>query len=458
MSNTEGEEFRRKIRNARHGSVTSDLLGKETGGVMDARLNDGALISHLRSHEQPHFILRGHNKTPEVYGSISSAELSRSRRYKVFHVVTDERWLCVVGNSDGDQTLSIPLDAIEEANYEKVDTIKPDITSRYSKWQIALETELGFLQIPIVDELTEDDLNELGEYLAVEADVNVGDIPVDSDEAGYTIDGIETYEPSEKTIANLLDKVPPTASDEADKIVTEADDAADLVRDLTTLIDEHEDENHSINDVVAGAQSAEELRTQVASKSDRVRTQAERGLKGVQTTIKESDPAEVGEFTVQAVSASAPIIKYTNRTNPVLLGALLAGGAIGARRSSDQDSIFDKIDPQQLVTTASMMATRGGEIHENEAQGEAIGAILGLSSHMAKSMTPEDYAKWIVQADPEAIMQGAEKAAQLNAQGGRADTAATRLAGGSLGLMYGYSDLDESDDFGLLEIPDSNTE
>jgi len=458
MSNTEGEGFRKKIRNARHDSVTSDLLGKETGGVMDARLNDGALISHLRSNEQPHFILCGRKKTPEVYGSISSRELSRSRRYKVFHVVTGERWLCVVGNSDGDQTLSIPLDAIEEANYKKVDGIKPEIASRYSNWEIALETELGFLQIPIVDGLDQDDLSELSKYLSIEADVNIGDIPVDSDEAGYTIDGIETYEPSEKTIANLLDKVPPTATDEADKIVTEAEDAADLVRDLTTLIDEYEDETYSINDVVADAQSAEDLRTQVASKSDRVRTQAEKGLKEVQTTIKESDPAEVSEFAIQAVGASAPIIKYTNRTNPVLLGALLAGGAIGARKSSDQNSIFDEIDPQQLVTTASMMATRGGEIHENEGQGEAVGAILGLSSHMAKSMAPEEYAKWIVQADPEAIMQGAEKAAQLNNQDGRAGTATTRLAGGSLGLMYGYTDLEEANNRGLLEIPNSKTQ
>ena len=124
-----------------------------------------------------------------------------------------------------------------------------------------------------------------------------------------------------------------------------------------------------------------------------------------------------------------------------MLGALLAGGAIGARKSSDQDSIFDEIDTQQLVTTASMMATRGGEIHENEGQGETVGAILGLLSYLAKSMAPEEYAKWIIQADPEPIMQGAEKAAQLNTQDGHAGTATTRLAGGSLGLMNGYTDL-----------------
>lgn len=454
MSNAEGEEFRKKIRHAGHKSVTSDLLGKETGGVMDARLNDGALIAHLRSDEQPHFIFRGRKKTPEVYGSISPSELSRSRRYKVFHVVTDERWLCVVGNSEGDQTLSIPLETIKEANYREVGGIKPDLASRFSKWEVALETELGFVQIPIVDDIDQDDLYALGEYLASEADVLVGDLPVDSDEAGYTIDGIETYEPSEKTIANLLDKVPPAGRDEADDIVSEADDAADLVRDLKSLIDEYEDESHSINDMVAGAQSADDLRTQVASRSDKVRTQAEKGFEEVQTTLKESDPEEVSEFAVQTAGAAAPIITYASRTNLALFGTLLAASAVGARRSSDQPSIFDEIDPQQLAATAGAMATRGGEIHEEEGQGKAVGAVLGMSSEMAKSMAPEEYAKWITQADPEAIMQGAEKAAQMNAQNDRGNTATTRLVGGSLGLLYGYTAQAEMSDTELLESGD----
>ena len=101
------------------------------------------------------------------------------------------------------------------------------------------------------------------------------------------------------------------------------------------------------------------------------------------------------------------------------------------------------------------MATRGGEIHDDEGKGKAVGAILGMSSQMAKSMAPEEYAKWVTQADPEAIMQGAEKAAQLNTQKGRTNTAATRLAGGGLGLLYGYTDQAEMDDIELLESPDS---
>ena len=450
MSNAEGEEFRKKIRRAGHESVTSDLLGKETGGVMDARLNDGALIAHLRSDEQPHFIFRGRKKTPEVYGSISPSELSRSRRYKVFHVVTDERWLCVVGNSEGDQTLSIPLETIEEANYREVDGIKPDIASRFSEWEVALETELGFVQIPIIDNIDEADLHALNGYLRSEADTTIGEVPVDSDEAGYTIDGMETYEPSEKTIATLLDKVPPAARDEADEIVNEADDAANLVRDLKSLIDEYEDQNQSVDDVVAGAQGADELRTQVASKSDKVRTQAEKGFEEVQTTIRESDPEEVGKFAVNTARAAGPLIGYANNPVLALFGVLAVGAGMGARKSSDQKSIFDMVDPQNLASTAGRMATRGGEIHEDEEKGEAVGAILGISGHMASSMAPEEYAKWVTQADPEAVMQGAEEAARMKTRDNQQDEATARIVGGTFGLLHGYSDQTKIDESELL--------
>jgi len=70
-------------------------------------------------------------------------------------------------------------------------------------------------------------------------------------------------------------------------------------------------------------------------------------------------------------------------------------------------------------------------------------------------MAPEEYAKWVTQADPEAIMQGAEKAAQLNTQNSRSNNATTRLAGGSLGLLYGYADEKKMDEIELLDSTDS---
>lgn len=302
------------------------------------------------------------------------------------------------------------------------------------------------------DDITKDDLSDLGSYLESEANVEIGNIPVDSDEAGYTIDGIEAYSPSEKTVANVIDNVPPHAMEEADRIVEDADNAGDIVRELKTLIEETDAASHSIDDVVAKANGTTELREGVASRSDKVRTISTQGIEEVKTTLKESDPQEVGEFTLHATQAAAPAIKYAGRTNLALLSVLAISAAAGARKSSDQPSLFDDIDPQELSNAANVMALHGAEIHDDEVKGEAIGAILGMSGYAVRSMAPEEYAHWVTQADPEAIMRGAEQAAMLSS--GSEDgsiSGSTRLAGGMLGLFASYSDSVDTEDQDLFE-------
>lgn len=453
MSKDHGAKFRETIQKAEHESVTADLLGEESGGLMDPRLHNGALYTHLGEDEQPHFIFRGRKQTPEIYGSYSQDELSRSRRYKVFHVVTDERWLCVVGNKNGDQDLSLPLENIQEINYKKHEGLTPDVI--FSKWEVAIETNRGFIQIPIPDDVEERAFVKLCQYIALKSNATVGDIPVDSDAAGYTVDGVETYQPDEKTIANLLDKVPIAAQKEANDLVREAKDAEQLVRDLNSLLEEYDETQDSINDIVANAEDADELREHVATTGDQVRSHAERGVEEIQTTLREADPEEVADFAAHSANAAMPLMSFASSGHWVLMGAMLAGGAIGARKSSDQESVFDDIDPRELSATASAMATRGGEIYADESKGEAVGAVLGISSTIATSMTPEEYAQWVTQADPEAIMQGAQKAAVLQNEY-QNPRWQTQVLGGGLGLLSGYSSVDD-----LVEIPsvdDSDSE
>lgn len=454
MTNDPGSKFRETIQRAEHESVTADLLGEESGGLMNPRLHNGALYTHLEEDEQPHFIFRGRNQTPHIYGSYPQDELSRSRRYKTFHVVTDERWLSVVGNKNGDQTLSIPLENIQQFNYEKDEGITPDV--RFSTWEIAMETNRGFIEIPILDDFEERAFVKLGQYLALNSNATVGNIPVDSDAAGYTVDGVETYQPDQKTIANLLDKIPIAAQEEANELVSEAEDAEQLVRDLNALLDEYDNSQDSINDIVANAEDADELREHVATTSDKVRNHAERGVEEIQTTLREADPEEVANFAAHSTNAAMPYANYAARGNLVLVGALIAGGAIGARVSSDQDSVFDDIDPRELSATASAMATTGGEIFADEHQGGAVEAVLGISTNIATSMTPEEYAQWVTQADPEAVMEGAQKAAALQDEY-QNPRWQTQVLGGGLGLLSGYSDVDNLSDMPALgtSTPDS---
>lgn len=453
MVDTEGERFRRKLKNARHDSVTADLLGNESGGIADARLHDGALVTYLRSDEQPHFIFQGGRQTPQVYGSITPKELTRSRRYKVFHVVTDTRWLCVVGNRNGDRTLSIHLEDIEAANYRQKGGLTPDFASRNATCEIAIETVGGFVQIPVIDELDKGDFAQLGSYLESRSDVDFGSIPVDSDEAGYTIDGTENYTPSEEAIANVLDEVPPAAQDEADQIIEGTEDATELMRDLKALIDEYDEEPYSVNEMVADADDADQLRDHVASRSDKIREHAERGIEEARRTFEEADPNEVGRFALQSTKAVHPAIKYSSRSNLWLTATVVAASAIGARRSSNQTSKFDELDPHQLTETANLMAERGADIYDEEARGEAVGAVLGMSSHVLNTMAPDEYAAWVTQADPEAVMEGAEMAAELAVSDDDEISTTTRVAGGSLGLLYGYANQNESMNDETIALP-----
>ena len=72
--------------------------------------------------------------------------------------------------------------------------------------------------------------------------------------------------------------------------------------------------------------------------------------------------------------------------------------------------------------------------------GEAVGAILGTSSYLAKSMTPEEYGHWVAAADPEAILQGAELGAKITQELDSRSSGQGALAGAGLGLMYGFTD------------------
>ena len=77
--------------------------------------------------------------------------------------------------------------------------------------------------------------------------------------------------------------------------------------------------------------------------------------------------------------------------------------------------------------------------------GKSVGAMVGASAYLAEELTPEAYAQWVTEADPESVLRGAELGASRAAAseefaGGRSDAA----LGGGLGLLYGLAADDDA--------------
>ena len=422
------------VQNAIHESVTAETL-TSTGTRVTPELNNGSLFSRVREDEQPHFVFKSKKHTPETYGPGAPDEVTRSRRHRVYHLVTDQRWAIIAGNTDGDQVRSIPLDEIEAINYDTEGRFNNRLSKGLSNNTVVLEVKDGFVKFAVSNDYETADFERLTEYLRRAANVEPEGVALDSDDAGYTIDGIEQHEPDQETVKTLLDAVPSEASEEADALVAESTDAQELVRGLNELIQDYEEGDQSLDDRVADSSSADELRESVRSPVERAVDDAKYRTDHV---IRNSDPEEVSRWATSSVSAAGPIAFAAPWSTPLLLtGTLLAGGAAGAYASSSESTPLDSVDPEELARHARAMARQGEDLEHID--GAAVGAILGSSRYLSQQMLPEEYARWIVEADPEAILYGAEQGARAaqNEQIGVGRRSGS-LVGASVGWTVGH--------------------
>ncbi len=96
-------------------SVTTDLLADDERDFSDGRLSDEAPISYLDESESPAYILTN-NKKGIGLGTKNNTVSPDSNRGTVT-MITGRRTICLVGQEDGDETYSIPHDAVAWASY-----------------------------------------------------------------------------------------------------------------------------------------------------------------------------------------------------------------------------------------------------------------------------------------------------------------------------------------------------
>lgn len=148
------EEAQQLIDSANHKSVNSDRLTKLKSGRMSRYLYDKPLIDYLEDGEQPHFIFAARSKVPKAKGAgYSNPEMSGTGM--VMHMVTDERWLVVVSNTEGDQFFSIPLNKIQSVDY----------STSATGHEIEIFAEDGEITIPIANIYDSDEIEEVHSYL-----------------------------------------------------------------------------------------------------------------------------------------------------------------------------------------------------------------------------------------------------------------------------------------------------
>jgi hypothetical protein len=437
---------RQLAEDARHESVTPERLTETERGMGRRRLHDDPVYRYIRNGEQPEFLFHADKQTPAFNGPGAPEAIERSRRYQVLHLITDSRWVMLAGNNGGDQTQVVSLADIEATNYDTSGSISDTLSNN----TFVIELPSVHVTIPLSNEYDEADLEALSKYLRDEFGAVRGEVPVDSDEAGYTIAGSDSIQYDASDVRSRINRLPESALDEADELTSAADSVEELIPRLDALLEEYEEEPQTLDDIVADASSIDEVRRSVETPQERATRQAkelaEGQLETARTVLQDADREEIGQWGINIGRASAPLAAAAPGSTPLWIAAALAlGGAAGAHSSGVEGSPLQEIDPSELADHVLAMADAGREL--DEIDGEIAGTLLGAFTYLGGQLAPEEFVTWIEAADTDAVLAGANAGA---AYAKRSDIEGTQLqgalAGGGLGLLGGYAGLELGDE------------
>lgn len=144
------------VANADHDSVTVKRLTETKPGLMTRYLHTKPLIEYLGSEEQPHFVLAARNKTITTNGTEAPPAPARSGTGMTMHMITDERWLTVAANQNGDETFDVPLSDIDGVSVTK---------GGVGTHEVRFSTDAYDVEVPIGNMYDDDDIEAVHSWL-----------------------------------------------------------------------------------------------------------------------------------------------------------------------------------------------------------------------------------------------------------------------------------------------------
>jgi hypothetical protein len=259
-----------------------------------------------------------------------------------------------------------------------------------------------------------------------------------------------------------------------DDEVTTASDAEAVLRNVADLFAER-DELTQFDHAVANADSLDDLLVSIASsevihnpnddsvpdkKGGEVPAAEEQASKvplrvRANETIKNAEPQEVATYTLGATLGLGLYAISAPFSTTAGLAALAAGGtATGLYASANPESLVAQINPLAL---AMNMNQRGHAVQQSSMAGSAnLGRALGAIEYLGNQNYDTAYAKWLAEADIDAVMRAAEMAqrhAENNPKLGTAREAS--ILGAIGGFAHSYTDHDGDVDSLFQESPDT---
>ncbi|WP_153952829.1 PH domain-containing protein [Halosegnis longus] len=223
------------ITNAAHDSVTEERLTKLKPGRMSRYLHDDPLVEYLNEGEQPHFILAARNKGPSVSGSSSLTMPEKSGTGMTMYLITDDRWLTVTANQNGDQTLDVSLDDIDGVEYELGGVGAHEISIGIADSQITF---------PIANIYDDDDIEAVSAYLFESTRATPEDgIEIAAGSPDEAPDVSSEAEPNDEAASN-------SADDYAEQI---ANATGDIRAEDLAAIEEYLDPDEQVHYILRGA-------------------------------------------------------------------------------------------------------------------------------------------------------------------------------------------------------------
>lgn len=158
------------VEKACHHSVNRERLTETRPSLSTRYLHDMPLIDYLRVGEQPHFVFAARHNSVTVRGDEPPApEPTAFGTGMVMHMITDQRWLTVAGNPDGDQRMSVPLSEITAVEGHR---------GGEGSHLLQLATDEYAVDVPIADLFDDEDIDAACQWLleqtAAEAQNEVG--------------------------------------------------------------------------------------------------------------------------------------------------------------------------------------------------------------------------------------------------------------------------------------------